>query len=203
MKWLFLAAAPAVVAGGMYFHGPLKTGETYARPAADVAYTLETMSLPQYVDGSIDRLPSGSSRREVVPGKSVTYYFFSRGGQAAKFVAEIHPVDEGHTRVSTYMTMSDDADKLMKTKFMPMAKEFKVVGAAAMNEQIDSRLEKRAFDKDIVKRAMAGFAMANMGEIQQSVGEAMTEAAKMNDRRSVSSGREIVPGQPMVTNAPR
>lgn len=198
MKWVLLCGAPAVIAGGLYFHGPLRSGETYARPAADVAYTLETMTLPDYVAGQIDRLPSGSSRRDVVPGKSVTYYFFSRGGQAAKFVAEVHPIDAGHTRVSTYMTMADDADKLMKTEFMPVAKEFKIVGAAAMNEQIDARMEKRAFNKEVVTQAMAGFAVANIGEIQKGVGDAMQEAAKRSRELDAPSQRAIVPGQPMV-----
>lgn len=198
MKWILACVAPMAIAGGIYWHGPLKSGATFARPATEVSYVLETMALPEAVEGSFGGTPSVSSRRETVPGKSVTYYFFARGAQAAKFVAEIDPVDEGHTRVSTRMTMSDDAEKLMKVQFMPMAQQFKIVGAAAMNEQIASRLERRPFNKDIVTKAMMGFAVANIGTIQRGAAEAMNEAQRVQDSLHSSDAPRIVPGRPMT-----
>jgi len=179
MKWLVIGGVPAALAGGVYFHGPLATGETYARPAAEVARTLENLRLPSAVTGMIESVPGGAYTRDVEPGKSVTYFFHARGGQAAKFVATIQPVDATHTRVSTAMTLSGDADTLLKTKYMPLARQFAAVGDAAMREQIDARLEDRDFDKAVVTRAMAGYAMNNIGEIQKSASEAMDEAAKM------------------------
>ena len=205
MKWMVLCGMPAIVGGGLYFHGPLRSGEVYARPAGEVAYTLETMSLPEAIAETLNSIPSGNSTRVAVPGKSVTYYFQARGAQAAKFVAEIEPVDETHTRVTTHMEMADDAEKLLKTRFMPVAKMFDQVGTAAMREQIDARLENRLFDKKVVERAAAGFAIANIGAIQQSASEAMSEAARLHDEPSDRMRQDdvrFVPGRPMVDTDP-
>jgi hypothetical protein len=194
MKWLIIGGVPAAIAGGAYFHGPLVTGEVYAKPATEVAQTLENLQLPNAVTSMIQGVPDGSYTRDIDPGKSVTYFFHGRGGQAAKFVATIQPVDATHTRVSTSMTMSSDAEKLLKTQFMPQAKQFAAVGTAAMREQIDARLEDRDFDKEVVTKAMAGYAMANMGEIQRSVATSMDEAAARMKSDSNKSSYTPPPG---------
>lgn len=195
MKWLMIGGVPAAIAGGVYFHGPLATGETYARPASEVAQVLENLTIPNAVTGMIQSVPNGAYTRDVVPGKSVTYFFHARGGQAAKFVATYQAVDATHTRVSTSMTMSGDSEALLKTKFMPLAKQFATVGDIAMREQIDARLEQRDFDKRVVTDAMAGYAMANMDEIQRSAASAMHEAIKLQEGTRASRYTPP-PGQP-------
>lgn len=195
MKWLMIGGVPAVIAGGVYLHGPLMGGETYARPASEVAQVLENLTIPRAVTGMVESVPSGAYTRDVVPGKSVTYFFHARGGQAAKFVATYQAVDATHTRVSTSMTMSGDAEALLKTRFMPLAKQFATVGDAAMREQIDARLEQRDFDKRVVTEAMKGYAMANMGEIQRSAASAMDEAVKLQEQ-SRATRYAPPPGQP-------
>lgn len=196
MKWLMVGGVPAVIAGGVYFHGPLATGETYARPVAEVAQVLENLQLPGAVTGMIENVPGGAYTRDVVPGKSVTYFFHARGGQAARFVATYAAVDASHTRVSTSMTMSSDAETLLKTKFMPQAKQFAAVGEVAMREQIDSRLERRDFDKQVVTQAMAGYVMGNIGEIQRSASAAAEEAAKMQADIGRMRTAPTRPGEP-------
>lgn len=200
MKWIVMCSAPVIVGGGMYMHGPLKTSETYPRPAAEAAYVLETLQLPQAVTGMMSSVPKASTTREFIPGKSISWSFHARGGQVARFIAEMDPVDETHTRISSSLKMMGDSEKLMQTEYMPMAKQFSVVGRVAMREQLDSRMEKRPFNKEIVTKAMAGYAMANMGEIQQSVSASMDKAVKMQDDRAASraSGVSFVPGQPMI-----
>ncbi|MCX8475224.1 MAG: hypothetical protein MT490_05440 [Sphingomonas sp.] len=195
MKWLMIGGVPAVLAGGVYFHGPLATGETYARPASEVAQVLENLTLPKAVTRMVESVPNGAYTRDVVPGKSVTYFFHARGGQAAKFVATYQAVDATHTRVSTSMTMSGDAETLLKSRFMPLAKQFATVGEVAMREQIDARLEQRDFDKGVVTEAMKGYAMANMGEIQKSAAAAMEEAAELHSEFRASRYTPP-PGQP-------
>jgi hypothetical protein len=196
MKWMFLGGVPALVAGGVYFHGPLVSGETYAVPATEAARVLETLPLPAMVEGMIDTLPGGNFTRAVDPGKSVTYFFHARGGQAAKFVATLQPVDAGHTRINTAMTMSGDAESLLKTQYMPLAKQFEAVGAVAMREQIDAKLEHRPFNQEVTKQAMMGFAMANMGAIQKSASEAMDAAVKLQDAGHAGSSYTPPPGMP-------
>lgn len=196
MKWVLFCAAPALAAGGLYLHGPSTAAETYPRAIADVEYTLGAMSLPDYVENTLGTLPDGNSTRTVVPGKSVTYYFRARGGDAGKFTAEISAVDATHTRVTTSMTMNGDADELMKTKYLPVGKEFGVVGRDTMREQIDARLEMRPFNKDVTKKAMAGFAVANMGAMMNSTNEVMDDVAKLQENRKVEP--VFVPGQPML-----
>jgi hypothetical protein len=208
MKWLMIGGVPAAIAGGVYFHGPLIQGEIYARPAAEVGQMLDNLTLPRDVTSMIQGLPGGAYTRDVEPGKSVTYFFHARGGQAAKFVATYQAVDATHTRVSTSMTMSGDAEKLLKTRYMPQAKQFAAVGEAAMREQIDSRLEDRDFDKRVVMQAAANYAIGNISEIQQGVGAAMDEAAKMQkeNSRAMQVSRPGEPsfdaGRPMVDPNP-
>ena len=130
-----------------------------------------------------------------VPGQSVPYHFFARGGHFATFVAEIGPVAGTHTRVATQMSMSSDAVALTKDQIMPVAKEFKMVGKVAMNEQIASKLERRPFNTMLVQQAAAGFMVANFGEINAGISNQMSEAsARMED----DSGSSIVPGRPMM-----
>lgn len=199
IKWIAMSAAPVALAGGAYLHGPFTMGggTSYAVPSAQVAATLETMSLPDYVTGTLNTLPQGGSSRMAVPGQSVIYLFRARGEQAAKYVVDIVPVDATHTRVSGHMEMGEQAETLMKQKYMPVAKEFKVIGAAAMAEQIDAKLTGRPVNPEVVKKAFMTFGIANMGAIQQGVSDAMDEAVKLQDQGRTPSQREFVPGQPM------
>ena len=200
IKWAMMCAVPAAVAGGAYWHGPIVRGTVYAKPSAAVAATLESMALPKYFSTALASVDGGSTRM-AIPGQSVVYLFQARGGQAAKFVVDITPVDATHTRVSTRMELSPDAERLLKTEIMPGPQEFEEVGTAAMNEQIDAKLSGRPVNEDIQKQAMMRFAMAHMSDIQKGVAAKMDDAAKQfhesDAADAASRGLLIVPGQPM------
>ena len=199
IKWAVMCAVPAAVAGGAYLHGPIVWGTVYEKTPAQVAATLETMALPKYFGNALLAVDGGSTRM-TIPGQSVVYLFQARGGQAAKFIADITPVDATHTRVSTRMELLPGAEKLLKTEIMPGPEEFEQVGTIAMNEQIDAKLSGRPVNDMIAQQAMARFAMSHMGDIQKGVADKMNESIKaaneMESSRS-SSGAVIVPGQPM------
>lgn len=200
VKWALMCATPVAVAGGAYLHGPFVWGTTYPLPSAQVASRLESMPIPKYFATTLASADGGSTRM-TVPGQSVIYLFQARGGQAAKFIVDIKPIDAGHTKISTRMEMGERADALLKTQIMPGAKEFEVVGSAAMNEQIASKLSGRPFDEAIVQKAMMGFAVANLGEIQKGVADTLNESIKMADQQEAdrveSHQPVIIPGQPM------
>lgn len=202
MKWVMLTGAPAIVAGGVYLMPPGGTSETYPRSAADTAFVLQTLQPPSVVTGIVEQLPQSSITRDYVPNESLTIYFNARGKTAAKFIVEMKAVDEGRTRLRSRLVMSGDADELMKARVMPMGQKFATVGRAALTEALDARMERREIDPDVIKKAFAGYAMANMGEIQRGVADAMNEGIERQRQREaereVHRGVTFRPGQPMV-----
>lgn len=200
IKWAVMCAVPAAVAGGAYLHGPIVWGTVYEKTPAQVAATLESMALPKYF-GTALAMVDGGSTRMTIPGQSVVYLFQARGGQAAKFIADITPVDATHTRVSTRMELLPGAEKLLKTEIMPGPEEFEQVGTIAMNEQIDAKLSGRPVNDMVVQQAMARFAVSHMGEIQQGVADTLKEGIAASDAmeadRVARHQPAIVPGQPM------
>lgn len=196
---MLMCAAPAALAGGAYWHGPIVWGTVYDKPSAEVASTLETMALPKFFGATL--AGEGNGSRMTIPGQSVVYLFNARGAQAAKFVVDITPTDATHTRVSTRMEMSPNADKLFGNELVSGSEEFEEIGTAAMNEKIDSLLSGRPYNEDIVKKAMMNFALGHMGQIQSGVRKQLDKAVQsqreMESMESESSGPTIVPGQPM------
>lgn len=198
VKWMLMCSVPAAVAGGAYLHGPIVWGTVYPKSSAEVAATLESMALPQYFTSTLSTVDGGSTRM-AIPGQSVIYLFQARGGQAAKFIVDITPVDAGHTRVSTRMEMGPDAERLLKTDVLPGAEAFETVGTTALNEQIDAKLSGRPVNDDVVKKAMMGFAIGHMSQIQKGVAAKMDEAAKISREMDRAADQPtIVPGRPML-----
>lgn len=202
MKWVMLAGTPAIVAGGLYLKPPGGTSETYPRSAAETAFVLQTLQPPSAVNGMIDQLPQSSITRDYVPNESLTIYFNARGKTAAKFIVEMKAVDEGHTRLRSRLVMSGDADDLMKARVMPMGQQFAVVGRAALTEALDARMERREINPEVIKQAFAGYAVANMGAIQQGVADALTEGVEQQRlreaQREAHRGVMFRAGEPMV-----
>lgn len=207
MKELMFGGAAAALAAGVYFHGPLKSGETYERPASEVYRIVESSPLPSAFDKMVYHQRGGSVTRGGEPEKSMIWYFHANGVQVAKYTVNIVSTGAKQSRVSTDFEMSDAAEKALGKGFaIKGADQYKVIGQAAMNEQIDSRLDGRAFDYARISDAMSGYMMANMGQIQgeaiKSFDEASAKFKKMDEQRAYRDAQaenaKFKPGEPMV-----
>lgn len=203
---MFGGAAVALAAGA-YFHGPLKTGETYARSPDEVYRMVESSPLPSMFSKMVYNQRGGAVTRGGEPGKSMIWYFHANGMQVAKYTVNITPSGADKTRVQTSFVMSDDAEKALGKGFaISGADQYKVIGRVSMNEQIDSRLDKRPFDFAKINEAMSAYVLANMNKIQGEALESMDKAAaefkKMDEerdyRKAQAENRKYKPGEPMV-----
>lgn len=199
--------AAIALATGAYFHGPLKTGETYNRSPTEVYRIVEAIPLPSMFDKMVYNQRGGAVTRGGEPEKSMIWYFHANGKQVAKYTVNISPTGAGKTRVQTSFEMSDDAEKALGKGFaISGADQYKVIGRVSMNEQIDSRLDKRPFDYGKINEAMSAYVLTNMNKIQgealKSMDEAATQFKKMDAerdyQRAQAENRKYKAGEPMV-----
>lgn len=179
MKWLLVAGVPAILGGGIYLHGPLRTGEIYDHSAESAYKTISAMPLPNLFDRMVAQMPGSKFTKERIPGKSVIWHFNAKGKEVARFTADILPAQNGKARVATHFAMSADAARILNNEDseFEVAKAFEVVGRVAMTEQVDSKLEKRPFEDEKVGMAMTMVVGMNMGRIQRTALRRMDEAA--------------------------
>lgn len=199
--------AAIALATGAYFHGPLKSGETYDRSPTEVYRIVESSPLPSLFDKMVYNQRGGAVTRGGEPEKSMIWYFHANGKQVAKYTVNIAPSGASKTRVSTSFEMSDDAENtLSKGSVISGADQYKVIGRVSMNEQIDSRLDKRPFDSGKVAEAMSAYVLTNMNKIQGQALESMDKAAegfkKMEAdqayQRAQAENRKYKAGEPMT-----
>lgn len=199
--------AAIALATGAYFHGPLKMGETYNRSPIEVYRIVESSPLPSMFDKMVYNQRGGAVTRGGEPEKSMIWYFHANGKQVAKYTVNISPSGAEKTRVSTSFEMSDDAEKVLGQGIaISGADQYKVIGRVSMNEQIDSRLDKRPFDSGKIADAMSAYVLTNMNKIQGRALESMDKAAgefkKMDAerdyQRAQAENRKYKPGEPMV-----
>ncbi|WP_447725374.1 hypothetical protein [Sphingomonas koreensis] len=207
MKEIMFGGAAIALATGAYFHGPLKSGETYKRSPAEVYRIVETSPLPSMFDKMVYNQRGGAVTRGGEPEKSMIWYFHANGKQVAKYTVGISPSGADKTRVTTSFEMSEDAEKTLSKGFaISGADQYKVIGRVSMNEQIDSRLEKRPFDSGKIAEAMSAYVLTNMNKIQGQALESMDKAAegfkKADEARAYrdaqAENRKYKPGEPMV-----
>jgi len=171
--------AAIALATGAYFHGPLKMGETYNRSPIEVYRAVESSPLPSMFSKMVYNQRGGAVTRGGEPEKSMIWYFHANGKQVAKYTVEIAPSGANKTRVSTSFEMSDGAEKALGKGFaISGADQYKVIGRVSMDEQIDSRLDKRAFDYAKISDAMSAYVLTNMNKIQGEAMRSMDEAAE-------------------------
>jgi len=199
--------AAIALATGAYFHGPLKTGETYNRSPTEVYRIVEASSLPSMFDKMVYNQRGGAVTRGGVPEKSMIWYFHANGKQVAKYTVNISPSGASKTRVQTSFEMSDGAESALGKGFaISGADQYAVIGRVSMNEQIDSRLDKRPFDSGKISEAMSAYVLTNMNKIQGEAMESMDKAAtefrkidaQRDYQRAQSENRKYKPGEPMV-----
>lgn len=199
--------AAIALATGAYFHGPLKSGETYNRSPTEVYRIVESSPLPSLFDKMVYNQRGGAVTRGGEPEKSMIWYFHANGKQVAKYTVTMAPSGAGKTRVTTNFEMSDDAEAaLSKGSLVSGADQYKVIGRVSMNEQIDARLDKRPFDSGKIAEAMSAYVLTNMNKIQGQALESMDKAAegfkKMEAdqayQRAQAENRKYKPGEPMT-----
>lgn len=199
--------AAIALATGAYFHGPLKSGETYNRPPTEVYRIVEASPLPSMFDKMVYNQRGGAVTRGGEPGKSMIWYFHANGKQVAKYTVNLAASGADKTRVTTSFDMSDDAEKVLSKGFaISGADQYKVIGRVSMNEQIDSRLDKRPFDSGKIAEAMSAYVLTNMNKIQGQALESMDKVAgemkkidaQQDYQRAQAENRKYKPGEPMV-----
>lgn len=194
MKELMFGGAAAALMTGVYFHGPMKTGETYDRPAAEVYHIVEGTPLPALFDKMVYGQHGGSVTRGGEPDRSMVWYFHANGAQVATYTVAISPSGPS-TRVSTRFEMSPAAgDALGKGFAVSGADRYEVVGRAAMDEQIDARLDGRSFDHARITDAVASYMMASIGNIR---GEARKPVENADHPARLAMGTDR-PGAPIA-----
>lgn len=138
---LSLATAAA---GGLYASDALTRGEVYDLPFEQVHGELAAMPLP---DDVTQVSAAGVGRDiEVHPDQAaINWVFLSNGEQTARFTATLSREGERRTRVVVdYVAgpaLPDEMFRISDTTLM------RKLAAAALAEQVDSRLERRPFER--------------------------------------------------------
>ncbi len=180
MKIVFLAGAAAIIAGGVYLHGPLRNGETYDRSIDDAYETVRAMPLPPLFARMVENVPGGDVRMEYADRQSISWHFTAKGREGAVFRVEFAPVETpGKVYVSTSYENLDESALLYdgSDRLMSDPELFEQMARVSLREQVDARLERRPFDKKLTQDVLAGWTMKNMGNIQREVGAQMNEVA--------------------------
>ncbi|MEG3180554.1 hypothetical protein [Sphingomonas sp. LT1P40] len=208
IRELMFGGVATAAAAGIYFHGPLQSsGETYDRPLAETYRIVEATPLPSLFDKMVTGTRDESVTRGGEPQKSMVWYFHAKGQQIGKYTVEVAPAGDKQTRVKTSFEMADNAEKVMGKGFaIHGSDQFAVIGHASMNEQIDSRLDGRAFDTAKISHAMTAYIAANLSGIQgqalESFDQASAQFKEADAERAYSKAQadnaRFKPGEPMV-----
>jgi hypothetical protein len=180
MKIVFLAGAAAIIAGGVYLHGPLRNGETYDRSVDDAYETVRAMPMPPLFARMVENVPGGDVRKEYADRQSVSWHFTAKGREGAVFRVEFAPAETpGKVYVSTSYENLDESALLYdgSDRLMSDPELFEQMARVSLREQVDARLERRPFDKKLTQDVLAGWTMKNMDNIQREIGAQMNEVA--------------------------
>lgn len=215
MKIVLFAGIAAIIAGGVYLHGPLRDGETYDRSPDDAYEAVRSLSFPKQFQRMVNGVPGGSIKRDYVDGQSITWTFMAKGKEGARFKVEFIPKDNpqqvyvvtAYERLEHSNLLYDGKDPLMGDPEL-----FSKFGRVALREQVDSKLERRPYDNKPASDVLMAWTMKNMGKIQQGVSDQMTEVSKsLNEAdeagrraKQEAEARKFASGKPMTeTNKPR
>lgn len=184
LKFLMFSSMSALVAGGVYLHGPLRYGETYNRDLDSAYETVRAMPMPPTFKTMVAGVRGGDIKREFVDGKSLTWTFKSNGKEGAVFTVTFTPTGEpNRTYVSTSYERLEHAKLLYDASdsLLGDPQLFDQMARVTLREQVDAKLERRPFNKKLTMDVMSGWMMANMGKVQQNVGKTFDEVSKSMD----------------------
>lgn len=206
MKIIGIGLCAAVLAGGIYMHGPLAEPNVYAMPADEVYSKLKHADVDPSGTGPFGRLDVAVSGK---PGKSVK--FSAQGSHAAYYCSAIlTAVDASKTRVDATCDGGAASDGAAAGIAMNLRRN-------AFIELLDSTLTGRAFSPDKGMGSTAARWPADVVERDASYGHAVGEAIKMQAetekmidevneeqaRTKQNAGVSFRPGQPMVSTSGR
>ena len=202
MKIVGIGLCLAVLAGGIYLHGPRAEANVYAMSADAVYAKLKKANVEPSGSGAFGRLDVSVSGN---PGKSVK--FSASGSHAAYYCSAIlTPIDPAKTRVDATCDGGAASDGAAAAIAMNLRRN-------GFIELLDSTLKDRAYDKDRAMGSTAARWPADVIERDASYGAAVGEAIKMQaetekmidevnaeqQRAKQNADVSFRPGQPMVS----
>ena len=187
----------AAVAGGLYASDALTRGEVYDLSYDQAFAELSTMPLPTEVTQLSAR--SAGSRVEVrTQGSVIAWRFLDDGRENGRFTATLSRESDAQTRVIVDFVLGSDAPegvlRISDTALM------RKLAAAAMAEQVDSRLEGRPFEQSGFMQRAAEHLQNNpehLKEFGNAVGQTMNDLySQAQDTASSMPAYEQPVGKP-------
>jgi len=189
----------AAAAGGLYATDALTRGEVYDLPFDQVYAELSSMPLPD----DVAQVSAGRAGNGVVVRReaSVISWLFTTGGEeAGRFTATLSPEGPHRTRVIVdYAPGRSVREGILRIGDTAMMRK---LAAAAMAEQVDSRLERRPFEQSGFMRRAAEHLQNNpeyLEEYGEAIGQsmiAMTDQIRANSEGVVAPAYEPPVGKP-------
>lgn len=161
----------AAAVGGLYATDALTRGEVYALPYDEAYAELSSMPLPP--DVTQLSLGSAGSKVEVrQEGSVIAWLFMADGSESGRFTATLSREGDDRTRVIVdYLPGSEPPEGLMRISDSALMRK---LAAAALAEQVDSRLEGRPFERSGFMQRAADHLQNNPDEIK-AYGEAVKQ----------------------------
>lgn len=168
-------AGTAVVALGtaVYVVAPYENGKVYPLPEAEVYQRLIDMPLPADLEKTVHDSPGTDLDIEAIPGEGIRYSLRQNGTMALRMIARITAESASTTRVKVDFEVGDLV-ALERDRPGSAAREIKALEGdpviqgmirIALQEQVTSTLEGRAYDKRKVQREATIFAASNPAAI--------------------------------------
>lgn len=155
-----MAVAVSALGGGAYLGGVFDGGEYYPMAPSDVEARLAGLNFGPELNGA-----GGGSVNLVLRSKGpkmLRWDMMMSGRKTAEVKANLDPDNTG-TRVSVEFQFTD-SEATMGLENDPFLND---VAKIAMTEKIDSTLDGRAFNADIVRSKMATMVAANPGAVAE------------------------------------
>lgn len=188
MRWMTMAGAASMLGGGAYLGGAFDSGEYYPMAPSAVEARLAGLNFgPELGGGGTEKITLALRSR----GPALMRWDLMMGGRKTGEVRANMAPDDAGTRVAVEFQFTD-ADATMGLQNDEFLND---VARIAMEEKVDSVLDGRAFNTEIVQTKMAAMiaanpqAMANMQKsLHQNVAKELDEVeAEMEQYAPVDS----------------
>jgi hypothetical protein len=211
MKAVFIGGAVLIIAGAFYFGGNpfhgVRAGEVYPLSADKVYDILAETNLPEDLGEVAYSYDGNGYSRDSEAGKWVNWTLKAKGYTIATYTATLEPVSQNETRVALKFEVSDQAPEGVDLSAINRGKAIAHIAEIIMNEQIDSRLDGRPYDKVKVRTSSMAYAFAHSSELRSEMDELNAEAESFDARHrseysSGSASSKPITGKPMIDTNP-